>query len=300
MTKRWIIASASVSLVLLASCGGSAPPPQPPIAAERCCLHVVLLRPDGTDVEVTEGMEPRWLPGHQRLIFKRSSETLAGDSTQDIWIINRNGTGSKQLTFNGADQVRFIGVGGAQPLIAYDDSFGIWMMTSSGGPRRNIVRDGGNANALAVSPDGSKIAFATNATPGHPAALHVVDVVTRRQAIAFRGTIHTCSVNSPTWSPNSRWIAFELCTDTGGLNLETGIWAVRSDGSGLHQILMNASSPAWSPNGEWIAFSTRKEVPPTLETRGAVGRIRPDGSSRELLTPYQADGDPGLLESLSW
>lgn len=282
-------------------CGGSATPSQPPIAAERCCPHVVLLRSDGTVEEVTEGVEPRWLPGHEQLIFKRWGETPDGQATQDLWITNRNGTVTRQLTFNGLDQVRFIGVGGHPPLIAYDDDFGIWTMTVNGRDRHIIVRDHGIANALAVSPDGSKIAFATNSEPGHPASLHVVNVLTKRQTVAFRGTIHTCSVNSPTWSPDSRWVAFALCTDTGGLNLETGIWATTPNGGGFHQILMNAYSPAWSPDGEWIAFVTQKEITKTLETRSAVGQIHPDGSDKEFITPYEySPGDPGPFEALSW
>jgi len=287
--------------LMLVGCGGSATPPQPPIAAERCCLHVVLLRSDGTVAEVTEGMEPRWLPGHHKLIFKRSSETPAGQATQDIWITNRDGTDSTQLTFNGLDQVRFIGVGGTPPLIAYADDVGIWTMTINGQGRHLIVRDNGIADSLAVSPDGSKIAFATNAVPGHPYSLHVVNVLTKRQTIAFRGTIHTCSVDSPTWSPDSQWVAFSLCTDTGGLNIDSGIWAVKPNGEGLRQILLNADSPAWSPNGEWIAFDTWKELPQTGEGKNAVGRIHPNGSDKELLTPFEYDpGDPGPLEALSW
>jgi Tol biopolymer transport system component len=57
------------------------------------------------------------------------------------------------------------------------------------------------------------------------------------------------------WSPDGRWIAF---TNSGNT---AAIYVVHPDGTGLHQVeieasagLVNVFGPAWSPDGEYLAF----------------------------------------------
>jgi Tol biopolymer transport system component len=282
-------------------CGGSTAHSEPPLAAISCCSKIVLLDGGGATEALTEGEQPKWAPDHRTLIFTRADYEAEPGPTNDIWSINRNGERLTRITWVPApNQVRSIAYGGRPAIIAYDDDSGIWTMTPDGSRSRLLVPDGGNANSLAISPDGSKIAYVTNSTVRSPFSLRVADMHGTGKEVAFPGTSHTCSVASPSWSPDSDWIAFSLCVDKGGFNDEFGIWVVRPDGSDLHRIAANGNSPAWSPDGEWIAFVTSKIGSRTAGELTAVAKVHPDGSSLELMTPYTSEGSSETYESLDW
>jgi Tol biopolymer transport system component len=261
----------------------------------------VILHSDGTATPVAEGEQPKWSPNYRTLIFTRPDYEAEPGPTNDIWSINRSGTGLRRITrIPAPNQVRFIAYGGRPPIIAYDDDFGIWMMRPDGSDRRELARVGGNANSLAISPNGSKVVYASNSSLRSPFSLRVVGIRGASKEVAFPGNNHTCNVDSPTWSPNAHWIAFSLCINKGGFNDETGIWVVRPDGADLHRIAENGGDPTWSPDGEWIAFETSKVRPRTGAELSAIAKVHPDGSARELATPYTSGGSTDPYESLDW
>jgi Tol biopolymer transport system component len=284
----------------VSGCGDAAVQPQPPLVVTQCCSEISVLSSNGVATPLTEGEQPKWSPNHHTLAFTRADYEVEPGPTNDIWSINRSGTGLRRITWIPApNQVRFIAYGGNPPVIAYDDDSGIWTMRPDGNKKRNLVRAGGNANALAISPDGSKLAYASNSTRRSPLSLRVIDLHGRGREVAFLGTSHTCSVDSPSWSPDSTWIAFSLCVDKGGFNDEIGIWVVRPDGRGLHRIVATGRYPTWSPTGEWIAFDTWKVRPRVGVELTAVAKVHPDGTGRELVTPYSSESTEPY-EELDW
>jgi len=73
----------------------------------------------------------------------------------------------------------------------------------------------------------------------------------------------------PTWSPDSRKIAFSF----GGLNNE--IHVMDADGKNQRNLtdsLTNDSGPAWSPDGRWIAFCSRRDGNDEIYVMDADGR----------------------------
>jgi Tol biopolymer transport system component len=282
-------------------CGGSAVRPQPPLVVDHCCHVIEVLDNNGNTTPLTEGERPKWSPDHRVVAFTRADYEAEPGPTNDIWSVNRDGTGLRRLTYIPApNQVRLLAYGGKPPIIAYDDDSGIWAMRPDGSGRRILARVGGNANDLAISPDGSKLAYASNSTERSPFSLRVIDLHGDGREVAFPGTSHTCSVSSPSWSPDSAWIAFSLCVNKGGFNTEIGLWLVRPDGSGLHRIAMTATSPTWSPTGEWIAFDTQKTRPHALGELTAIAEVHPDGSGYRLVTPFTAEGSSEPYEELDW
>ena len=81
---------------------------------------------------------------------------------------------------------------------------------------------------------------------------------------------------SPSYSPDSRQIAFE--TDRDGTQ---EIYVMNSDGSNPHRISGGDgryATPVWSPRGDYIAFTKQ------LGGRFLIGVMRPDGSGERVLT----------------
>lgn len=300
--SAFVALGVALCAILGTACGGgSSPPSEPPLALTRCCSTIFVQREGGTSMPLTEGEQPKWSPDHRTLVFTRADYEAVPGPTNDIWTIAADGTGLRRLTSVPApDQVRLIAFGGDPPIIAFADDTGIWTMNPDGSEMREVLKDGGNANELAISPDGLMIAYASNGTRRSPPALRLVDTNGQTRRTAFQGTEHTCGTASPTWSPDSRWLAFSLCTNKGAFNNELGIWLVHPNGSDLHRIVAAGGYPTWSPDGDWIAFTTSR-LSPKNGVLTAVARIHPDGSGRELLTPYQADGSaPGPVEALDW
>lgn len=68
------------------------------------------------------------------------------------------------------------------------------------------------------------------------------DGTSRHLLVAKRGAEH------PAWSPNGRWLAFDVSPNG-------GIFVVSTDGSDLRRLVRgNAAEPSWSPDSREIAF----------------------------------------------
>src|SRR5205823_1806277 len=58
--------------------------------------------------------------------------------------------------------------------------------------------------------------------------------------------------DSPTWSPDGRWISFSR--RAAGGNGRDAIWLVRPDGTGAHLIADGEWPVGWSPDGSHLAI----------------------------------------------
>jgi Tol biopolymer transport system component len=136
------------------------------------------------------------------------------------------------------------------------------------------------------SPDGRKLAFVSttfaegglwvmNAEGSHPVRL--VDVSNVPPGAPWSPP------SRPTWSPDSRRIAF-AATRNGG----RGIWAVNADGSNLRQLTTRwAEAPDWSPDGGEIAF--------VGAARGyGIYLMNVDGSNQHKLAPLTGGWRPDM------
>jgi WD40-like Beta Propeller Repeat len=111
------------------------------------------------------------------------------------------------------------------------------------------------ASSVAVSPDGKQLAVDGSAGPIY---LIGTDGHGLRQLIP-NASDRSFNVGAPmAWSPNGQWIVFRAYTlnEPQALENEAAIYAIRPNGTGLHQVLtgFGVLSLAWGP-GNKLAFT---------------------------------------------
>ena len=144
----------------------------------------------------------------------------------------------------------------------------------------------------AWSPDGSKIAFSSDAE-GVP---HIYEMDADGSHVRRLSDVEG---EYPTWSPDGAEIAF--ASYVGGTTSfgdpDYDIFVMNADGSGERNITSDPDAydmyPTWSPDGAWIAFESTRGTPadfvapPHDQERHAdcdVWVMRPDGSQPANLT----------------
>jgi Tol biopolymer transport system component len=88
--------------------------------------------------------------------------------------------------------------------------------------------------------------------------------------------------HNPTWSPDSRTIAFESTRDGG-----YAVFTVGFDGSNLRKLTrddVDGGQPSWSPDGKHIVFSA------TRDKRGNIYVMNADGAGETQLTDFPPGG----------
>jgi WD40 repeat protein len=150
--------------------------------------------------------------------------------------------------------------------------------------------------SVAISPDGSTLAYNAMDELGHGYRLHIVDLATRLNHVAFAWP-DKMALPGLSWSPNGKRLLYIAHNAQRNdrleiLDIESGeIRTVSEAGShspwGSPQAGMSAneeiSNPAWSPSGEWIAYISKK-TPLQSKRSNKCMLIRPDGSGVRVLT----------------
>jgi Tol biopolymer transport system component len=131
---------------------------------------------------------------------------------------------------------------------------------------------------VAISPDGSKLAF-TTAERQVPERFHVVDLVTGQQRLL--PSPHSWAMS---WSPDGTRLAYDFYQGEFGTRPAVGVVEVDT---GKTWKIADGWRPSWSPSGEWIAYLDPAET--------SCIRVRPDGSEASTVTTMHRDflGWPG-------
>jgi Tol biopolymer transport system component len=174
----------------------------------------------------------------------------------------------------------------ANPKNAVEDSDIFALQADGSGPRR-LTMDAGADERVAVSPDGSSIAFVRETdvrTSPSSFQAHSAIYVLRLSGGRPR-LIHPCVAGlcgPPSWSPDSKHIAF---ADDGRVQV------IDADGSRLRTLCgmscgQGLAEPAWSPDGTMIAFSQRGlllGIGPCCDP-SAIWVVNADGTGAHKLT----------------
>lgn len=250
--------------------------PTPPAGAQRRQSDIFVVRVDGTQrarlttSEVDE-TAPAVSRDGRRIAFLRTNSFT---TRWDIWVMNANGTGERQLT-------QRLDVEG--PLEWAPDgrtiAFTVWDLSRCGPGDRNcavtdiwVVPSNGGGGPTRLVPEAQSPRWSPNGRlllyqdfePGISAS--TVSLVSRtgvRGRVLADARLHDARLAPPDWSPTGRAVVY-------GSGLRPRLFTVRVDGR-TDRPLTVGQIPAWSPKGDRIAFARARGIW-TIPARG--GRPR--------------------------
>jgi TolB protein len=252
---------------------------------------------------------------------------------------------ARQVAHRFADEIIFR-LGGGTPGIAETTVYfvkisagnkEIWAMDYDGANQRPITHLGGISISPRVSPDNSRLAFATLGKYGFQLKMYSLLLGRYVNFPAGSG-----SSASPAWSPNGNELAYAAAPDgqfniwiadsngalarkvtslRGGsispvynpktsaqiafISAVTGLpqlYIMNADGSGVQRLTDGgyASSPSWSPNGQLIAFSWERKYGPGAPGGRDIYEIPTTPGPDGAYHWVQLTWDGGLCDFPSW
>ena len=133
-------------------------------------------------------------------------------------------------------------------------------------------------SSAAISPDGSKVAWAVRTQEG--SQIHLTDVANpdpaKERIIGTGSSTTSCGSSEPNWSPNGEWLAFVSdCTanaDKPGQD-QVFVWSKKTgEAKQLTHLTGEMDSLAWSPDGRAIGFLF---VENATRSAGALAAMKP-------------------------
>lgn len=289
-------AAASLAL-LLAACGDATDPAPAPAPTHDLVFEGVLdsvpelliLDSDTGDVRrlLPEGMivtDPQPSPDGARLAFVVAD---LDDGVGDIFIVNRDGTGLQQLTFDAELDDQPTWAPGADRLAFRSYRTGrdgdIWLMDDDGGNLVNLTPDPlpgiTDERHPAWSPDGARIAYISTAGGNMDLWTMAADGSDKRRLVT------TMDLEAePGWSPDGATIAYRYSSNATG----SDIHLIAANGGAPVPVTLAGDQrmPTWTPDGLRLVFVNQA----TPFARPDIHTSRLDGSD---LRPLVTDAVPG-------
>ena len=204
--------------------------------------------------------DPTWSPDGEHIAF-----SSLRDGNSEIYVMNADGTNPVRLTNNKAHDWRATWSPDGTQIAFVSERDGdaeIYVMNADGTGQTNLTNFAfkvdesypdrtSNERDPAWSPDGQRIAFTSDRDSfvddqGSETLNTEIYVMNVNGADQTRLTRHVAWDESPTWSPDSEYIAFITSVDAGGWE----VYRMNADGSNLANLTINPAddvSPAWSP-----------------------------------------------------
>ncbi len=273
----WRLGAVIVAAVVVG--GGCAVSRQPPGQASSVTTSS---RPTTTTPPTTVSVAAS--PRAGRIVFS------AGPAhAEDIYVVNADGSGLKQLTSDPAAEFDPAWSPDGR-RVAYRHQTGddataeIYVMNADGSGQRNLTNNSVAEWGPAWSPDGKLIAFGSG-RDSPEMRLYVIqpDGTGVRRLGDIDGEY-------PAWSPDGTRIAFASLDGAVGGSPDFNIYVMNANGTGVRRLTDSPSQddwPAWSPDGTRIAFASARDDQGQGQSLGPTLHLyvmRADGSGQTRLT----------------
>ena len=204
-------------------------------------------------------------PDGSRVVFSAQVAEGSGEVPRELFVMNADGTGLRQLTNDGAyagfpawspdgDTIVYASYRGNEYIpgcLGFSIcSTDLYLIDAGVGTPSPLAEGDASETTPTWSPDGSRIAF-SEVSDGWAGT-----IVTVRADGSHRVVLRSAGeVSFPSWSPDGTQIAF--LRSQGGTN---HLWTMSPDGSDERHLVdtrtdTNFGRPVWSPEGDHIAFA---------------------------------------------
>lgn len=173
--------------------------------------------------------------------------------TSDIYLVNSDGSGLKELTDSSGMILNFSWSPDGSRIVfdsdRYNEKDEISILDVESLAWTRLTDNDVNDMDPAWSPDGSEIAFVSDRDGEW--AIYIMDA-------GGGGARKLAEGRTPAWSPDGSRIAFSVMQD--------GMFVINADGSGLERLTDSSDYgydwyPAWSPDGSKILFASIRHTP---------------------------------------
>jgi Tol biopolymer transport system component len=266
--------------------------------------------------DVSEG-DFSWSPDGKRIVFVRAKPWLNVDDpvpVGTVYVANADGTQRRTILrpFKGKDvwspawspDGKKIALISDRPVPPFRPTYAnIWTVKPDGSGLRNLTEEftkkeafgDGDIGELAWSPDGRRLAFATNDVVNSVTQIYTIDANGRNLRRIMESPMDF--VTTLACSPNGQ-ILYEESKDPGNEKGpgEVGVFVMDTDGGNRHELAHadhdTAFTPAFSPDGKKIAFLPyryRAELDED-EDIADINLVNSDGSGRTTLANGVVNG----------
>jgi Tol biopolymer transport system component len=234
-----------------------------------------------------------WLRGHSwlrdgsGLVYSSSAgSTMTYPPASNLRLVDRDGSGDRQLTFGDASYVHpDVDASGRLLATREHGRSDVWRFPVDGAPADNVrngvrvTRQTGQIQVPSVSPDGREIVYVSDSGGHSNLWLAAVDGSSIQQLTFEQDPV--TSVALPLWAPGGDRILF-LRASAGRIDL----CLVDREGGAVRTIVTGAYAPCWSTDGRSVYFCPGVGRIERLDLeKGAVEPVRADRATGPAVSP---------------